>query len=341
MATLQVGHIVGEPGKKVRGRLLVSYTTAQIPIEIPVTVVMGAKPGKTLVVSAAVHGREAIGPLGVGKLLREIDPGQMSGNLIAVPCVNMSSFEFGQRNTLWDNQDLNRQRDGVIDGGITQQLAYHLFHDIVKKGDAYVDIHSSSSIRLVWYSIYLELEGADPAVIAKSKEMALAFGLEQIFGKTPWKGTFKEEAIRQGIPSMTPEIGGGADFFRNGRKHIDYCARGITNVMKLMGILEGEIITEANKATIWDGHTEIKNDARGALMMLEAPRGQWLKKGDLFAIKYDPTTGDEMARFYAPADGTSLNTGLVWPLIRPGEFLGVLGDVMEEVDLTNHKWKWD
>jgi predicted deacylase len=264
----------------------------------------------------------------------------MSGNLIASPCVNMSSFEFGDRHTLWDNKDLNRQRDGNPDGTITERMAHRLFYDIVKKGDAYVDIHSSSSIRLVWYSIYLDLEGADPEVVRQSKEMALAFGLEQIFGKTPWKGTFKEEAIRQGIPSMTPEIGGGADFFQNGRKHIDWCARGIVNVMKLMEILPGEIETESDQATIWNGHTEIKNDGQGALMLLDAQRGQHMKEGDLFATKYDPTTGDVMGRFYAPGEGTILNTGLCWPLIAPGDFLGVLGSVMEEVDLKDREWKF-
>ncbi|NLE76157.1 MAG: succinylglutamate desuccinylase, partial [Chloroflexi bacterium] len=55
---MQVGNIVGQPGKKVHGRLLAGHTTAGIPVELPVTLVMGAKPGKTLVVSGGVHGRE-------------------------------------------------------------------------------------------------------------------------------------------------------------------------------------------------------------------------------------------------------------------------------------------
>jgi predicted deacylase len=338
---MQIGNIVGQPGKKVNGRLLVGYTTSQIPIEIPVTIIMGTKPGKTLVVSGGVHGREAIGPLGIGKVLRELDPQQMSGNLIAVPLANMSSFEFADRNTLWDNSDLNRQGTGKADGTITQRLAYHLFQDVVLKGDAYIDIHSSNAEGFVWYTIFLaNVEGAKPETVAKSKEMAMAFGLEQIFGKTPWKGTFKEEAIRHGIPAITPEIGGGADFFQNGHKQINYCARGITNVMKLMGILPGTIETESDKVVIWDGHTEFSNDALGGLMVLQVKRGDRLKKGDLYAIKYDPTTGDEVARIYAAADGTVLNSGLVWPLCPAGRWLGILGDKMEEIGLTNHQWSF-
>ena len=96
-------------------------------------------------------------------------------------------------------------------------------------------------------------------------------------------------------------------------------------------------VHKLDKAIIWNGHTEIKNDGRGALMLLEVKRGERLKEGDVFAIKYDPTTGDELARYYAPVEGTVLNTGLVWPHCPPGQFLGVLGDVMEEVDLTTHE----
>ena len=125
---MQIGHIQGRPGEKVNGRLLVSHTTSQTPIELPVTVVMGARPGKTLVVSGGVHGREIIGPLGVGKVLRELDPGEMSGNLIAVPLANMSSFEFGDRVSLWDKGNLEDEGAGKADGTLTQRLAYRLFH---------------------------------------------------------------------------------------------------------------------------------------------------------------------------------------------------------------------
>lgn len=336
---MQIGDIVGQPGKKVSGRLLMGYTTSQIPVELPVTIVMGAKPGKTLVVSGGVHGREILGPLGIGKVLRELDPQQMSGNLIAVPLANMSSFEFGHRNSLWDKGNLEDEGSGKADGSTTQRLAYHLWHDVVRKGDAYIEIHSASGATHVWYTIYLaEVEGAKPEIIAKSREMAMAFGLEEVWASTPWEGPLKEEAMRHGIPAIMPEVGGGCDFLQNGNKQIEYCARGITNVMKLMGILQGAIETESDKVLIWDGHTEFFNDDVGGLMLPQCERGDHLKKGDLFAIKYDPTTGEELVHLYAPVEGTVLNTGLVWPLCPPGLFLGVLGEKREEIDLTNHQW---
>jgi predicted deacylase len=336
---VKVGNIEGQSGKKVTGRLWVGQTTSQIPVELPVTIVMGRRSGPTLVVSGGVHGREILGVLGVGKVLRDLDPGQMSGNLVAVPLANMSSFEFGYRMSLWDEENLEDAGCGAADGSLTERLAHRLCHEVVLKGDAYIELHSSRAESLVWYTIYFaNVAGAAPAVEAASKEMALAFGLEQVWESSPWPAPLKEAAMREGVPAIMPEIGGGADFFRNGRRQIADCARGIINVMKLMGILPGEIETEAKSATIWDGHTEVFNDGTGGLVLLECQRGDRVNKGDTFAVKYDPTTGEEMSRIIAPADGTVLNTGLVWPLCRGGSFLGVLGDKTEDIDLTDHVW---
>lgn len=336
---MQIGSIVGQPGKKVNGRLRVGYTTGRIPVEIPVTIVMGAKPGRTLVVSGGVHGREVIGPLAVGEVLRGLDPTAMTGALIAVPLANMSSFEFLDRYSLWDKG--NMQLIGKADGTLTQQLSHRMYQDVIAKGDAYIEIHSSSSEGFVWYGLYeSDVEGAAPEVIATSREMALAFGLEQIFGRNPWKETLSEQAIADGIPAIAPETGGGGDFFQNGEQMVSACARGIVNVMKLMGIVPGEIETETNRAIIWDAHTEIFNNSEGGLVLRRVQRGQRVRKGELFAAKFDPTTGEELAPILSPADGTVLNTGIVWPHCAPGRFVGILGDLMEEVDLTARRWSF-
>jgi predicted deacylase len=338
---MQIGHIVGEPGKIVSGRLTVGYTTAQIPVELPVTLVMGAKPGLTLAVSGGVHGREIIGPLGVGQVLRGIDPQEMTGNLIAIPLANMSSFEFGERNSLWDNGNMEDAGGGKLDGSLTDRLAYHMVHDVIGNADGYIEIHSASAPTFCWYNIYLdEVEGASEEVLARSKEMGLAWGLEEVWAGSPWSDATKIAVMQNGIPSCMPEIGGGADFFRHGEDQVNACARGITNVMKLMGILPGTIETESDKATIWNPRMEFFNDGPGGLMVRKVERKALLRKGDLFGVTYDPTTGQEINRQLVPEDGHYLATGLVWPHCPAGAFLGVLGDPIEEIDLTTHEWTW-
>ncbi|NLE75643.1 MAG: hypothetical protein GX605_02675, partial [Chloroflexi bacterium] len=285
--------------------------------------------------------REIIGPLGIGKVLRELDPTQMSGSLIAIPLANMSAFEFAERNSLWDDTNMEDVGEGRPDGSLTERLAYRMFHDCIFQGDAYIEIHSASAPTFVWYTIYLgRLEGAAPEVTSRSRQMALAWGLEQVWASSPWSDETKIVAMHHGIPAIMPEIGGGASFFVNGEEQIATCARGIVNVMKLMGILPGQIETESPKATVWDVPFEFFNDGQGGLMLAKAKRGQRLKKGDLFAVKYDPTTGEEIEQVLCPGEGTLLNTGLIWPHVRGKQFLGVLGHRLEEVDLTTHTWEF-
>ena len=161
--------------------------------------------------------------------------------------------------------------------------------------------------------------------------MALAFGMEHIFARTPWRGTLKEEAMTAGIPSVTIEMGGGADFFRHGSEQIRTCLRGITNVMKLMGMLDGEILVEAPSYKVWDAHTEIIAGEQAGFMHRQAQWGDRLEAGDTYAVVYHPYTGEELSRITAPRAGTVLNSGTIWPPIPAQRWLAVLGDLMEEV----------
>jgi uncharacterized protein len=331
---MQIGTAQATTGRRSFGYIDVGRTISQIPVTIPVHVVVGAEPGPTLAISAAMHGQELIGSFAIGQLLRELDPAQMRGQLIAVPVVNTAAFEFGQRTTYWDGKDLNRQGRGRPDGTISERLAFHYFEDIVARSDALIDIHSGGPDSYYYYTIYLsEVPGYafDPTVVQRSREMALAFGMEQIFGKTPWRGTLKEEAMKAGIPAVTIEMGGGADFFRQGMAQIQTCLRGMTNVMKLLGMLDGDIRVEAPAHKIWDAHTEIIAGEEAGFMFRQAQWGDHLAEGDTYAIVYHPYTGEELTRITAPRAGTVLNSGTVWPPIPARRWLAVLGDVLEEV----------
>jgi predicted deacylase len=338
---VRIGNAEAGPGERAFGYIDVGHTTSYIPIHIPVNILRGPVNGPTLLVDAALHGPEIIGTLGIGKLLRELDVSDIRGTLIAVPVVNTSAFEWGQRETRWDGMDINRQGKGRPDGTITQRLAHAFFTECMSRADAIVDIHSGGPDFYVHYTIYMgNAEGVSPGTIAKSREMALAFGLQNIFGRTPWRGTLKEEALRAGIPSITPEIGGGADFLHNGSRQIEMCAQGIKNVMIHLGMLDGEIITEADTAIIWDGQTEIDAGARCGMFVRAARWGDRLKRGDPYGIIYDPYTGEEVDRVEAPADGVVLNSGVAWPVIRPGRWMAILGEKMEEVKLDFGR-RWD
>lgn len=331
---MQIGTAHARPGSRTFGHIEVGHTLSRIPISIPVNVINGATDGPTLAISAALHGPEIIGSLGIGKILREVEPAAVRGQIIAAPVVNTSAFEFGQRETRWDGQDLNRQGRGRLDGSVSEQLAHGFFTHIIQKADFFVDIHSGGPDSYYYYTIYLsDLPDVtlDPTVVRASRDMAFAFGMEHIFAKTPWRGTFKEEAIKAGVPAIAVEMGGGADFFRNDRDQIAACVRGIKNVMIHLDMLDGEIVVDAPRYKLWDAHTEIVAGSETGFMLRKARWGDYLNEGDTYAIVYHPYTGEELTRITAPAAGTVLNSGTVWPPIPAGRWLAILGDLIDEV----------
>ena len=83
---------------------------------IPTTLVCGAKPGKTLLVTAGIHAGEYPGTAAVIRLAKEVNASRMEGTLRFMHCVNTSGF--------WE---LNRATISPEDG-------YNLKHDYPGKG---------------------------------------------------------------------------------------------------------------------------------------------------------------------------------------------------------------
>ena len=57
----------------------------------------GKKPGKTLVVTAGVHGCEYVGIQALRRLAQELDPETLSGSVVLLPLANPSAFYAGSK----------------------------------------------------------------------------------------------------------------------------------------------------------------------------------------------------------------------------------------------------
>ena len=114
-----------------------------------------------------------------------------------------------------------------------------------------------------------------------TRKMAVAFGLKDVMGKSPqrWAGGYMADVIKAGVPSIVVEIGGGGDYFLNGRQQIQMCAQGIKNVAVLMGMMQGDIVVESEEVTIWAGEAEIINGAQGGLLRTDVQIGDFCAEG--------------------------------------------------------------
>lgn len=59
----------------------------------PVMIIRGKSPGKTMCMTTAIHGDELNGIEIVRRVMYDIEPESLSGNIIGIPIVNLQGFQ--------------------------------------------------------------------------------------------------------------------------------------------------------------------------------------------------------------------------------------------------------
>src|SRR5262245_12174432 len=104
--TMRVGPLAVGRGQKVRGWIPVPGTR----IRLPLTLIHGARPGKTLLVTGGIHGGEYPGIEAAIQLARALDPTSMSGSAMVVSIASPTAFQNRlQYRVPEDGLNLNRQ----------------------------------------------------------------------------------------------------------------------------------------------------------------------------------------------------------------------------------------
>src|SRR5256885_4755478 len=145
----------------------------------PVITITGAKPGPVLFVNAGVHGGEYPAIEAVIRLSKTLDPTKIAGTVILMPVLNLPAFRSRTPFVCpIDNVNPNRVFPGDPNGSYSEQMTHALINEFVVHADAYVDLHGGDIPEaLVPFVICRVGDEAVDAVDAKSKELALAFGL--------------------------------------------------------------------------------------------------------------------------------------------------------------------
>jgi len=174
-----VGTATAAPGQKATGYLEVP-AGVDPATNIPVIVINGAKPGKTLALVSGAHGTEYTSIIAIEKLVNALDPALVTGTVILVPLVNIASFEQKVPHVNpTDNKSMNRFYPGKVDGTQTERASFLITKQIIDRCDYLIDYHGGDldeSLRPYAYWGPTGREEQDRI----SQEMVLAFGLDHI-----------------------------------------------------------------------------------------------------------------------------------------------------------------
>jgi predicted deacylase len=231
---LEIAGLRADAGTKINGFMAVPGTGVKMPVRL----INGLNGGQTLLITAGVHGGEYPSIEAAIRFGTEVDPMQVSGQIIIMSPVSLNAFQARQAFLVpEDGKNLNRQFPGRALGTTAERMAYTIMMEVVPHVHAWVDLHGGDIPEaLLPFAGYVQ--SPDPKVTERSRELASAFGIECVVQPTHLAGTTIGAAAALNIPALLAEAGqlGILD-----EDNTELLLRGCWNVVRHLGILPGDV----------------------------------------------------------------------------------------------------
>jgi N-alpha-acetyl-L-2,4-diaminobutyrate deacetylase len=156
------------------------------------------------------HGDEYEGPIALLKLVRALEPSQISGRVIVIPALNYPAVMGGMRVSPIDGVNMNRAFPGQRDGSATQMIAHFVQHKILAVCEVLFDIHSGGKTMMFSpFACYHHL--SDETLTQRAREavqvMAAPISLELV--ELDAEGMIDTAVEDMGKLFVGAELGGG------------------------------------------------------------------------------------------------------------------------------------
>ena len=324
-APFVIGGVSAAPGTVVSGDLKVPAGSGDEGTTIPFSIIHGTRPGPALALIAGTHGVEYPPVLALQRLRASIDPQSLTGTVILVHVANMPSF---LKRTIYygptDGKNLNRVFPGKRDGTLSDRIADVLTREVIDRATHVIDIHCGDGNEWLRPYSYWVVTSA-PAVVAASKDLALAFGLDHIVIDTerpndPAASVYlANTAMTRGKPALTAESGGWS---RTDEASIAGVERGVAGVLRHLKMRAGGPDPVAHP--VWLGRNEVLRTSFTGLLYPMVQPGQTVAEGTLIARVTD-FHGKLLEEIRSPFAGEILYV-VATPPVTQGEPVGFVAE---------------
>ena len=317
MSRLQVGPLTVGRGEKVTGYLPVPG----VENEMPVILVGGSRPGKTVLVTGGIHNAEYVGIEAAIRLGKELEPHNIRGNVIVVPLVNRSGFSHRTMSMVYeDGKNLNREFPGNPEGTAAEKICDAVVKELHKKADYYIDLHCGDGYEeLIPYTYYAAAAPGETGAV--SRQMACRVDSGYIVASGLLTGGSYNYAAGCGIPSILIERGCVG---RWSEAEAEADQKDVKNILRFLGVLDdGGQVIEYFPREIANVH--YINAAETGCWYPRFHAGDRFRKGAVLGVVKD-FFGQEMETCTALCDGivlyqtVSLNVLKDGPMIAYGEY---------------------
>lgn len=313
---LIVDSLVCDSGTRVEGYLSVGNMPDGTPIRVPIVLINGKQPGKTIYLQAISDGNELNGIAVVHKILQTITPAKLRGSLIVVPIVNVLAFHAKQAYNPVDNVKMNRCFPGRAEGTSSQRIAYYLFQKAIQHADYCIDLHQGG-VQPMIDEVRVRV-GEKHQLHSACLELARVFGIGYILDQKGPKGQLAQAAPDIGIPTIDPELGGTHGWDNSSIKK---GIHGVFNVLKHYGFIEGKPDIPAQQ-TVVNRFVSVLSD-KGGFVYYKVKLNDHLKAGDPIAEIRD-VYGNVCEVVNSPEEGIFWSHP-VYPMVASGGIIGKIG----------------
>jgi uncharacterized protein len=311
---ITVGEISASPGEMKWGYATWTELRDGSRIGLPVIIMNGGSEGPRITINGATHPTEHIGVHALQILLREkLNPSKLKGSIVAFPVANPFAQQFSAYTSPHDGINMSRTYPGSKDGTVTQRFANFIWEEAALKSDFVIDQHENAKEAL-YFTIVAGTK--DSEAEKKASETARAFGatvihhgssgnMPAVYGSAGGE-SLGTAAMAAGIPAFTPEYETTTDIMFNEQHDlgIRVALKGLTNVLKKLGMLSGEIEKQSEIPVLSGDYVSwgMNVCTRGGLTRRLVHPGVKLSKGTPISDTYDPF-GNLVERIEMPIDG--------------------------------------
>ena len=280
---MKIGTCEAIDGKIEKGNLIVATFKGK-ELKIPILIAKGEEPGKTIFISAGMHGDEINGIEIIRHFIEEINPERLHGVIIFLPMLNPWGFKEKSRFIPFDNKDLNRcfNKNGE---SVSYKIARTLMKEVISKCDFGIDLHDGRTSLLLPHTRIFKKDKC-----SYLKELSHAFGSEIILQREGERGMMAIESFNvYKTPVLTVEVGGALVLME------DFSAQvlsGLKNILIYGRLLNGVLELPVRQFFL-DEREGYLAPVQG-ILHIEVELGEAVKKGQLIARIYDPLEDKEI-----------------------------------------------
>jgi len=327
--SFQIQELEVKKGEKRQGYLRISEKPAGTH-HVPLTLINGVGDGPTLLVNGGEHGSEYNGPAACLSLMSELDPSQIRGRVIIVPMVNTLAFE-----TRWTHSNPVDYRDltgcyvpEIPRGGsgpplISYYVARAFYNEVISKADYRLNLHGGDIEEDLLTGVMYSKTGTDPKRDETTLALARSFGWEWIREGLPRVSPTPSSVRRLAMPITVGTEAGGMG--RCQSDVVESVAKGVTNVMKHLKMLDGKP-SIPTKAKVFNPYHMYAS--RGGFFISNARAGDLVKEGQVLGVIKN-LFGEILEEIVVPTDGVIHM--VTSPAIYEGDVVYEIGKDIREI----------